>query len=84
VTQHFRRIWARTEENFRETRNGSLFHLAPRVTDLDAEDMASYMLSEDNIAQVIKSRQDLSACGVDGINYRIMKGAGSEGVKFMK
>jgi hypothetical protein len=42
------------------------------------------MLSEDNIAQVIKSRQDLSACGVDGISYRIMKGAGRERVKFMK
>jgi hypothetical protein len=42
------------------------------------------MLNEDNIAQVIKSRQDLSACGVDGISYRIMKGAGSEGVKIME
>jgi hypothetical protein len=46
--------------------------------------MEELMLDEKNIAEVIKSREDLSASGVDGISYRIMKTAGTEGVKFMK
>jgi hypothetical protein len=46
--------------------------------------MEEFMLDEKNIAEVIKSREDLSASGVDGISYRIMKAAGTEGVKFMK
>jgi hypothetical protein len=33
---------------------------------------------------VIKSHKDLSASGIDGINYRIMKGARTEGIKFIK
>jgi hypothetical protein len=33
---------------------------------------------------VIKSREDLSACGIDGISYRIMKGTRTEGFAFMK
>jgi hypothetical protein len=32
----------------------------------------------------MKSREDLGASGIDGVSYRIMKGAGTEGVKFMK
>jgi hypothetical protein len=42
------------------------------------------MIDEANIEAVIKSRDDLSACGVDGISYRIMKGSGAERVAFMK
>jgi hypothetical protein len=42
------------------------------------------MLDKQNPASVIKSGEDLNACRVDGINYRIMKGARPEGVKFMK
>jgi hypothetical protein len=42
------------------------------------------MLSEDNIRDVIRSRDDLSACGNDGINYQIMKAADPEGVRFMR
>jgi hypothetical protein len=41
-------------------------------------------LEKKNIAEVSKSREDLSASGVDGIRYRIMKAAGTEGVKSMK
>jgi hypothetical protein len=50
----------------------------------EEEEMEAFMLDEKNIAEVIKSREDLSASGVDGISYRIMKGAGAAGVKFMK
>jgi hypothetical protein len=46
--------------------------------------MEEFILNGKNIAAIIKTRGDLSACGVDGINYRIMKGAGAEGVKFMQ
>jgi hypothetical protein len=42
------------------------------------------MIIEANIEAIIKSRDDLSACGVNGISYRIMKRAGAEGVAFMK
>jgi hypothetical protein len=33
---------------------------------------------------VIKSREDLTASGIDGISSRIMKGAGAEWLKFVK
>jgi hypothetical protein len=46
--------------------------------------MMEYMLSTENIQAVIRSRDELSACGNDDISYRIMKAAGPEGVKFMK
>jgi hypothetical protein len=42
------------------------------------------MIDEMNIEIVIKSTDVLSACGVDGISYRIIKGAGAEGVAFIK
>jgi hypothetical protein len=46
--------------------------------------MMKYILSADNIRAVIRLRDDLSACGNDGISYRIMKPAGSKAIKFMK
>jgi hypothetical protein len=46
--------------------------------------MTKFMIDETSIEAVIKSRDDLSACGVDGISYQIMKGVGAEGVAFMK
>jgi hypothetical protein len=62
----------------------SVFHLEPRITEQDEEEMEKFMLDEKNITDVIKSREDLSASGVDRISYRIMKGAGTEGVKLVK
>jgi hypothetical protein len=46
--------------------------------------MTRFMIDEANIEAIIKSRDDLSACRVDGISYRIMKDARAEGVVFMK
>jgi hypothetical protein len=43
-----------------------------------------YMLSTANIQAVIRSRDELSACGNDDISYKIMKAPGPETVKFMK
>jgi hypothetical protein len=36
------------------------------------------MGDEKNLAAVIKSREDLTASGIDGKSSRIMKGAGAE------
>jgi hypothetical protein len=84
VTEHFRTTLSRPLEDFVEAEEKSSFYLESRITDEDEDEMEEFMLNEKNIAEVIKSREDLSACGVDGISYRIMKGAGAEGVKFMK
>jgi hypothetical protein len=84
VTEHFRQTWSRPLEEVIEADKESVFHLEPRITEHEAEEMEEFMLDEKNITDVIKSRGDLSASGVDGISYRIMKGAGTEGVKFMK
>jgi hypothetical protein len=48
------------------------------------EEMESFVLNDKNIAEVIISREDLSACGINGISYRIMKRPGDTEVKFMK
>jgi hypothetical protein len=40
--------------------------------------MEEFMSDEKNIAEVIKSQEDLTASGIDGINYRTIKGAGAE------
>jgi hypothetical protein len=84
VSEYFMEIWSRPLEDTAETEGGSMFHLDPGIIAQEGEDMQEYMLDEKNIAEVIKSRQDLSASGVDGISYRIMKGAGTEGVKFIQ
>jgi hypothetical protein len=84
ATEHCRRIWSRPEDDFVEATDDSMVHLESRITEEDDEEMTNFMINEVNIETVIKSRDDLSACRVDGISYRIMKGAGTEGVKFMK
>jgi hypothetical protein len=84
VTEHFKRTWARPEDDFVEADDSSVFHLNPLITDREEEEMERFILDEKNISEVIKLREDLSSCGVDGVSYRIMKGAGTEGVKFMK
>jgi hypothetical protein len=42
------------------------------------------MRDSKNIETVIDSCQDLNACGVDGISYRLIKSAKEEGVKFIR
>jgi hypothetical protein len=57
--------------------------MEPHITERE-EDMEEFMSDEKNVVKVIKLGEDLSASGVDGISYRVMKAAGTEGVKFMK
>jgi hypothetical protein len=84
VEKHFRQTWARPEMDFKEAEVSTEFFMDSKLTEREEDEMEAYMLNERNIAQVIKSREDLSACGVDGISYRIIKGAGREGVNFMQ
>jgi hypothetical protein len=46
--------------------------------------MVNFMLNEKNIAEVIRSWEDLNGRRIDGISYWIMKRARTEGMKFMK
>jgi hypothetical protein len=48
------------------------------------EDFQGFLLGEKKIAEVIKSRDDLSANGIDGISCRVIKEVGTEGVKFVR
>jgi hypothetical protein len=62
----------------------SEFYLEPRIGEQEANEQAAYMLDEENIEAVIKSWQDLSASGADGISYRIIKGMKGERVKLIR
>jgi hypothetical protein len=46
--------------------------------------MEEFVLNGKGVADIIKSGEDLSACGVEGTSHRIRRGAGAEGIKFMK
>jgi hypothetical protein len=82
VTEHFTRTWARPEQEFIEADQGSRFHVNAVIMGQE-EDLQGFLLDEKKIAELIKPRDDLSANGVDGISYRVIKGAGAEGVKFV-
>jgi hypothetical protein len=69
-----------------------MFHqeavLTEKEEEKEKEEMQSFMLDEKKIAEVIRSRDDLSANRIDGISHRVIKaagaGAGAEGVKFVR
>jgi hypothetical protein len=84
VTEHFTKSCARPEQDFIEANQGSIFHMEARNTEKEEDELQGFMLDEEKIAEVIKSRDDLSANGIDGISYPAIKGAGPEGVKFVR
>jgi hypothetical protein len=84
IEQHFGESWSKGICPFEEAPEGHPFHLEGKIGQEEEEILMSYMLDEKNIEAVIKSRQDLSASGGDGISYRIIKAAKKEGVRFMK
>jgi hypothetical protein len=85
IQNHFRDTWGPPPEPFVEAEKDTPFFLEPRITEARMPlEMMTYMLKEENIRAVIRSRQDLSASGNDGISYRVIKGAGRFGVLFMK
>jgi hypothetical protein len=83
VTEHCTRTWARPEQEFVKADEGLRFHLNPMITE-NEEEFQGFLLDEKKIAEVIKWRDDLSANGINGISHRVIKGAGAEGVKFVR
>jgi hypothetical protein len=83
MKDHFRKIWAWPDHEFVEAEENSIFHLEVKIKERE-EEMETFMLDDKTMEEVIKSRDDLSASGVDGISYQIMKGAGTAGVKFIR
>jgi hypothetical protein len=84
VAEHVTKTWARPEQDFIEANQGSRFHLEARITEKEGDELQGLMLDEEKIAEVIKSRDDLNANGIDGISCGVIKGAGPEGVKFVR
>jgi hypothetical protein len=82
VREHFTTAWARAQTDFREAEQGTPFALEPKITENGQEEMEAFILNDRHIEDVIKSREDLSASGIDGISDRIRKAAGKEEVKF--
>jgi hypothetical protein len=78
VTEHFATSWATPQTDFREVEQRTSFTLEPKITENEQEEMVGFMLNDRNIEEVIKSRHDLSASGIDGIGSRIIKSAGKE------
>jgi hypothetical protein len=55
--------------------------MGPQITEVDEENeekLEEFMFNEKNIAKAIRSQEDLTASGIDGISSRIMKGTGAE------
>jgi hypothetical protein len=84
LTECYRETWAPPEREFYEADEESKFHLNRKISEDASSEMEEYMMEMKNIQDVIRSRGDLSAYGVDGIGYGILKGAGGEGIKFMQ
>jgi hypothetical protein len=84
VTDHFRRTWARPEHEFVKAEAGSIFYLEAVLTEKEQEEMQSFLRDETKIEEVSRSRDDMSANGIDGISTRVIKRAGAEGVQFVR
>jgi hypothetical protein len=84
VTEPFKVTWWKPTEDFIETEKRSILDLEGRITQAEEVEMRSLMVDETNIAKVIKSCDDFSACEVDRISSRLVKAAGTEGVTCRK
>jgi hypothetical protein len=59
-------------------------HLDQNIPAEGSEEMEEYMVEEKHTRDVINSRDDLSACGVDGVSCQLFKAAKQGSVEFMK
>jgi hypothetical protein len=84
ITEHLRKTWVRPESDFIEAEEDSSFHLGGKIMEREENDLGAFMLDETNTAEPIKPREDLNASEIGGIGYRVMKRAGTAGVRFMK
>jgi hypothetical protein len=85
ICKYFQETWRPPRQTFFEADENTKFFLHRKLPDDDIpKKMMEYMLSDDNIRDVIRSCDDLSARGNDGISYQIVKAAGLQGVDFMR
>jgi hypothetical protein len=56
ISEHFAGTWSRPEHEFIEAGANTIFHLKSAMTEENEEEMARFMLGEQNITSVIKSR----------------------------
>jgi hypothetical protein len=84
VTAHFTATSAPPREDFEEALPNTDVSLDQKIPAEESEEMEEYMVEEKHIMDVINSRDDLSACGVDGVSYQLFKTAKQGSVEFMK
>jgi hypothetical protein len=84
VTTHFTATWAPPREDFEEALPDMDVYLDQKTPAEGSEEMEEYMVDEKHIRDVINSRNDLSACGVDSVSYQLFKAAKQGSVEFMK
>jgi hypothetical protein len=84
VTAHFTATWAPPREDLAEALPNTDVYLDQKIPTEGSEEMEEYTVEEKHIRDVIKSRDDLSACGVDGVSYQLFKAAKQGSVEFMK
>jgi hypothetical protein len=75
VTAHFTATWALPREDFEEALLNTDVYLDQKIPAEGSDEMEEYMVEEKHIRDVINSRNDLSACGMDGASYRLFKTA---------
>jgi hypothetical protein len=80
VAEDFRETSSMSLEDVVEAEEGSIFIWVTnyRSRRRKRRKTEEFLLGEENIAKVIKSQEDLTTSGIDGISSRIMKGAGAE------
>jgi hypothetical protein len=83
MTVRFQHNLARGLSEFRELTEGHEFYLDVRIGDEEDGQLEAFMLNERNIAELIKSRQDVSASRVDGISYQVIKSANKDRIQFI-
>jgi hypothetical protein len=84
VTAHFTATWAPPREDFAEALPNTDIYLDQRIPAEGSEEMEEYVAEEKHIRDVINSRDDLSACGVNGGSYQLFKAAKQGSIEFMK
>jgi hypothetical protein len=84
VIAYFTATWAPPREDFEEALPNTDVYLDQKIPAEGSEETEEYMVEEKHIRDVINSRDDLSACGVDGVSYQLFKAAKQGSVEFMK
>jgi hypothetical protein len=73
VTTDFTATWAPPREEFREALPNTDICLDQKIPPKGSEEMEEYMAEEKHIRDMINSRDDVSAYGVDGVSYQLFK-----------